>query len=822
MRFKQLDVRSGISLRSKMVFGGLLILLIPMTIVGSVTYINSSRTLEGISSLQLVQIAASFSGMIQIVLQKDVKNLTSLANDPKIISDMQDGRYNKIQERLKDLFILLAADFEGLGVYDANGIIIGDGMDETRAGISIAERNYFKAAKKGKTGVGPMVHSKATGAPVFGLSAPIISSSGRFLGGVLGVVKAEYLTKYIASLKLGATGYVFMIDQNGTVIAHPDKSLILDVNIREIPEVKPLADKMLRQKSQAVEYSYLGVEKIAGIYPVSLTGWSIGACQNKNEIMALAYSNMNFLLMVIGVLVILFILAVLIFSKRVSAPVQSTLITLNQAIDQAAEAFLIIGLDGKVQFANPAAAVIVGRSKSDIIGNPLRMGAELSRSEQEILKAMKEETIWSGRIEGTRQGGSGYIMALTLTPVLNAAGKLMCYLAVGRDITEESMLHEKYQQSQKMEAIGALAGGIAHDFNNILSAVFGYTELALTSLEDKGKIEHYLKQILGAAARARDLVSHILTFSRKADLGRKPIVPKYIIKEALKLLRASLPSTIEIREWLKSSAAILGNETQIHQMTMNLCSNAGYAMENSGGVLEITLDEIEIKDDLLLQYPDLQPGRYLRFITADSGSGIPGDVLERIFEPFFTTKPVGEGTGLGLSVVHGIVISLGGGITVDSEPGQGTVFTILLPIVEIFISHVNEVERKELPGGTERVLLVDDEEAIVQSMQTLLIELGYRVRAFNQSAMAWEEFASHPDEYDIIITDYTMPKLTGVALSEMIRHVRPDIPIILCSGYLTLEDKLEHLRPIEFLRKPVTAIEYARTLRQVLDESGET
>ena len=814
------SISPPITLRSKLVLGGVLLILIPLTVVGAVTYINSSRTLADISRVQLVQVASSLSGMIQIALEKNVNSLKSVASDARVIGDMQAGRYQNIQKLLPDLYTLLSTDLEGLAVYDTRGVIIADGVDEARVGISISERNYYRAAKEGKTGVGPMVPSKATGVPIFGLSAPIMSLDGEFVGGVLGVVKAEYLTRYIASVRLGKTGYVFMIDQEGTIVAHPDKNLILTTKIQDIVEVGNLADGMIQQRTEAVEYRFRGYEKIAGIYPVTLTGWSIGACQNKDEIMALAYSNMNFLLIAIGILIILIITAVLVFSKTVSAPVQTTLTTLNQAIDQAAEAFLIIDRDEKVQFANPAAAAIMDRPMSDIIGNPFHLGTASSNNVREIIDAMEDLAVWSGRIGGTRRDGCGYTMALNITPILSPTNKLMCYLVVGRDITEELILHEKFQQSQKMEAIGTLAGGIAHDFNNILGAIFGFAELALHSLEDRAELETCLVHILGAAKRARDLVGYILTFSRKADLDRKPMIPKYVIKDTLKLLRASLPSTIDIRESLKSSAAIMGNETQIHQMAMNLCSNAGYEMEKSGGILEITLNETTVDSDMCLTYPDLRPGRYLSLTIADSGSGIPLENIERIFDPFFTTKPTGEGTGLGLSVVHGIVKGLDGEIMVTSEAGKGTTFNILLPIVESLFSSPVEEQQKELPRGTERVLLVDDEKAIIDSMQSLLERLGYSVRSFTQSTSAWEEFAAHPDAYDIIVTDYTMPKLTGIALSQMIRGIRSDLPIVLCSGNVALNDELDQLQPVLFIRKPVSVHELARALRQALEPDG--
>jgi PAS domain S-box-containing protein len=821
LRFYPSGGRSQLSLRSKLVFGGILIMLIPTTIFGTVTFLNSTSTLEKIYRLQLIQVSKSFSGMIQISLEKDVKSLTKIARDPQVVKDVLAGDFTRIQTKLAELYKLVSADFEGVALLSVRGEIVADGADANRVGISIAERRYFQMARQGKTGFGPIVRSKVTGAPIFGMCAPIMSPVGDFIGAILGVVKVDYLFNFISSIELGKTGYVFMIDQTGAIISHPNHDLFLTTNIKKIAQSQVFADLVFQQKQGVVEYIYRGVEKIAGISPIRLTGWSIAACQDRDEIMALAYSNMNFLLMVISFLIVLIIIAVLIFSLTVSTPVQTTLITLNHAIDQAAEAFLILSREGEVQFANPAAAAIIDQPVSEMVGNPFKFANASKDNGRKIIETMKQGAEWSGRMDGVRGDNSKYTMALTLSPVTSPNGKFMCYLAVGRDITEELSLHEKFQQSQKMEAIGTLVGGISHDFNNILSAIFGYTELGLKSLDNRKNLKSHLNRIMEAAERARDLVAHILTFSRKTDLDQTPLIPKYVVKGTLKLLRASLPSTIEIKESLNSSAVVMGNETQLHQMIMNLCSNAGYEMRKSGGVLKVSLDEIAVDGDMRRKYPDLNPSKYLRIKVADTGGGIPADTLERIFDPFFTTKPTGEGTGLGLSVVHGIVKSLSGEIMVASEMGKGSTFTILLPILEKWMLPEDDLQRKELLGGNERILLVEDEDAIAQSMKIILEDIGYAVRLFTQSMLAWEELSSHVDAYDIVITDYTMPQLTGVDLSKMIRGIHSDIPIILCSGYLDLDENLEQLKPIELLKKPFTSHELTQALRHALDQRGQ-
>ncbi len=812
-----------LSLQAKLVVAGMLILLLPILVIASATFLNSSHVLEEISKRQMVQISRSLSVMIRTALEKDLKILTQIAIDPQLVQERLEGRNTISNKKLAELYKVLGVDYEGLAIFDQHGTICADGADKNRIGISIADRNYFKAAQEGKPGIGDVVLSKATHLPCFGLCAPIISQDGNFLGGVLGILKADFLIRYVSSLKLGESGYAFMLDQKGMVISHPNTAYIMNFDVLKAPEFREFADLMLRTSSGTDEYTYEGTHKIAGFSTIELTGWKIVVTQNKAEIMELAYTNRNFILLISTAFIGLTVFAVLYFSRTISNPVQKTLNTLQQAISQATEAFLIIDANQKVQFVNPAMAAITGLPASELIGKPFDLSGLEQLNMNEIWQTVAEKKKWSGRITNEKEKSSMFTMELTITPVQTSNGTISGFLAIGRDITQELAMQDRIRQSEKMEAIGTLAGGIAHDFNNILSAIFGYTELTLNSLADPERSNRYLTEIINATKRARDLVNHILTFSRGSDLGRKPMIPKYVIREALKLLRASLPATIRIHTDIKSSAPILGEPTQVHQMIMNLCTNAAYAMKSDGGVIKVSLDEVTVDQDATLARAFVSTDSFLRLKISDSGCGIAAEAMNRIYDPFFTTKPLGEGTGLGLSVVHGIVKSLNGIITVSSKTGEGTLFTIYLPVIKMAVQTDRDDSQQKLPRGSARVMLVDDEKPLVQSGKERLEGLGYRVEGFTLPQEALETFLADPAAFDVIITDFTMPSMTGYELIKRVRTVRKDIPVILCSGYFLMEEKIRELdSAIEFVKKPVTTQEIARVLYRLLRDDQKT
>jgi PAS domain S-box-containing protein len=406
-------------------------------------------------------------------------------------------------------------------------------------------------------------------------------------------------------------------------------------------------------------------------------------------------------------------------------------------------------------------------------------------------------------------------------------GKPLHALVMAEDITEVKMAEENRQhlegqlrQAQKMEAIGTLAGGIAHDFNNILGAIIGYSEMAIYDTEEGSMVRHNMEQVLRAGHRAKDLVKQILAFSRKSEQDKKIILITPIIKEVLKLLRASLPTTIEIRQHFEPNlGAIFADPTQIHQVIMNLGTNSAHAMEKTGGLLDVKLLNVDLGPEDAAKFGELEPGRYVGLVVNDTGHGIDAANLERIFEPYFTTKTKEKGTGMGLAVVHGIVKGHNGGIKVISKPGKGTSFEILFPRTASEMQF-DTVQLKALPTGGERILFVDDEETLIDLGENMLAKLGYHVVTRTSPIEAKEAFKANPVKFDLVISDMTMPNMTGDILAKELMKIRPDIPIIICTGFSEQisAEKVKAIGISGFLMKPLTIRELARTVRSVLDQ----
>jgi len=499
---------------------------------------------------------------------------------------------------------------------------------------------------------------------------------------------------------------------------------------------------------------------------------------------------------------------------------------LQALIQSAPVAIDMMDSERKVLMWNPAAERILGWKAEEVIGKLHPMASDgMQEDYPDLIKAAFDGRIVNSiKTQQKRKDGSLINVSLSAAPVYDGFGKVFGAMEILVDITEniraeqeQSRLETQLRQAHKMEAIGTLAGGIAHDFNNILSAIIGYSELALTKMPEGTQARRNVEQVLKAGFRARDLVKQILAFSRKAETEKKVLQLSTVIKETLSLLRASLPSTIQIKEDLQEGkSVVLADATQIHQVVMNLCTNAAHSMNEKGGVLEIGLSRV---DASAAPHTELEPGAYMRLTVKDTGHGMTRETMDRIFDPYFTTKHMGVGgTGLGLAVVRGIVKSYGGAIGVESEPGVGSSFEVFLPEVDEEVSTQSPLQ-KHHQGGSAHILFVDDEASLVDVGRQMLEHLGYTVTTRTSSIEALEAFRADPKRFDLVITDTTMPNMTGIELSSEIRRVRADIPIILCTGFseMATPEKTKVMGIQELIMKPLAITDMARAIRRVLD-----
>jgi len=471
---------------------------------------------------------------------------------------------------------------------------------------------------------------------------------------------------------------------------------------------------------------------------------------------------------------------------------------------------------------NKAATKLLEKGFENLIGktcyNVFRGTTEPCENCPEIL-TFKNHKTYSGIVEHKTLGRT---FQVTTSPMLDDTGRLQGIVHVAKDITDQKQLEAQYRQAQKMEAIGTLAGGIAHDFNNILGVIIGNTEIALDKeISEQDPARYSLEQILSASHRAKDLVHQILIFSRQKEDHVKPINITPIVKEAIKLLRSSLPSIIEIRQELKTNSdTVLGDPSQLFQVMMNLCTNAAYSMREEGGVMRIKLTDENLDfADRALPHPDSESRPHIMLSISDTGHGIEPSIIERIFDPYFTTKPVGESTGLGLAVVHGIVKNLGGTLAVESQPGKGCTFRVYLPLIEsLAASEIRTTEPD--PKGDEHVLFIDDEQPLIDVAKRMLMSLGYKITTRTNSLDALDAFRLNPGEFDLVITDMTMPHLAGDKLAEEILRIRPTIPVILCTGFsdLITKERIKSLGVRQILQKPLIRHEFALAIRKVLNE----
>lgn len=485
------------------------------------------------------------------------------------------------------------------------------------------------------------------------------------------------------------------------------------------------------------------------------------------------------------------------------------------AIEQAAESVMITNHQGIIEYVNPAFEQVSGYSAAEVIGRKpgfLKSGEFSKEFYARLWNTISNGKVWKGQFVNRTKNGVLFKEEATITPVRDEMGVIVNYVAIKRDITREDELERQLRQAQKMQAIGTLAGGIAHDFRNTLALIMGHCEIAMGMVSEENPLSLHLEKMMRAGNRAADMVKQILTFSRQGEQHRHPIDLARIVTEAHRFLQSSFPATIEMPARIDPHAGqVLADPTQMHQVVLNLCTNARQAIGTRKGRIETKLDRVILPENTLMDTGILPPGTYVRLTVSDNGLGMNETVLPHIFEPFFTTKRKEEGTGLGLSTVHGIVMACNGGIKVYSKVGEGTSFEVYLPLLERTEIHV-EPDPVPVTGGSERLLLLDDDADIVKMVSQMLSGLGYRIETCTESEKALQWLRERPDDFDLLLTDNIMPKLTGVELAQQILASRPHFPIVLLTGYADgiTPEEAQHMGIAGYVVKPFT--EYALNL----------
>ncbi len=490
------------------------------------------------------------------------------------------------------------------------------------------------------------------------------------------------------------------------------------------------------------------------------------------------------------------------------------------AVEQSPNGIVIMDARGRVEFVNSAFTRNTGYGGPEVEGRTmqelLNPGGDPAR-ERSLWETVRAGRTWSGRVANIARDGHTMTVDTVFSSIVDASGAIVGYVVAGRDVTQQVAIEERAAQAGKLEAIGTLAGGVAHDFNNLLSAIVGYTQLARAKCATGTPEWRALGSVLQASQRAVDLVRQILAFSRRGDQEATPVQVAPIVDEALGLLRASVPAEVEIRRDLRSSALVLADPGGLYRALVNLGTNAALAMRERGGLLEVTLDDVDLDADAATPQ-GLHPGPHVRLRVRDTGCGMSREVAARAFEPFFTTRRPGEGTGMGLAVVHGIVHRARGAISVASEPGRGATFEVLLPQAAPGDCHVPR-QPQALPRGRERIVLVDDDAMVLDSTAEALRELGYAVRPHDRPAEALAEIEAAPGSVDLLLTDSSMPRMSGEELIGRVRRVRADLPVILFSGCCdgNPAERARSLGIEAFVMKPLRMEDLARLLRDVLE-----
>ena len=658
---------------------------------------------------------------------------------------------------------------------DERGIIIYNFPQSSSVGSDISDQKHVRELLRDHKPVISDVFRAVEGFDAVAIVVPVFRGAV-FKGSVTVLVNFESLAKrYLDVVKIGKTGYAWVVSRDGTQLYSPITGFTgknVFATIKGSPSLMAMVNDMLKGHEGTATYTFdrIGdrirqIREYAVYIPIHIanTFWSIAVTSAEQDVLSGLISFRNKL-------------AVVIVALFTCGMAFSTL---------GAKAWFIVKEEEKRK------QIEKKLQESEQTAEKFSRAGEVLQKAHAVLEQRVEE-----RTEELRKA----------------------YESLKQETRERERAEAQLRQIQKLEALGTLTGGIAHDFNNILAAMMGFAELAKDKVPEGSPEERYLRIVLDAGIQGRELIKQMLTFSRQSASEKKPLQLSTVMKETARFLRASIPSTVSIRVNVESeSGLILADPVQIQQVLMNLCTNAAHAMKEKGGILDLELSDFSVLAPET-GLDGMKPGLYMKLVVRDTGTGMPPEIVDRVFDPFFTTKTHEGGTGLGLSVVHGIVKQHDGHITVESATGKGSAFTVYLPQVTER-PKAEAVSEEAVPTGNERILFVDDEKPLVQMGEALLTELGYKVTSLASSREALELLKQNPSRFDLVITDQTMPEMTGVELAREILAIRPELPVILCTGfsYLVDADSAKAAGIRAFVMKPLTKGEIARTVRKVLD-----
>ena len=839
--------------------------IVPIVIVSLLVLNHLSSDNIAVIQKKNLLLAKAMSGQVEGFLREPLVVLQNIGTLIEVNPDYSQGQIQQIL----NLHVEGSQFFESIYILDDKGIVQYVGLSPDKQefkreviGIDLAHKEVYKKVRE-------------TGQPVWSdtflslISSKMSMALGVNLNGrvLVGNCSIDFLGSFVRRANIESQVITTIVDRRGAIVVHRDPGIAArHVNISHLLPVQ----EGFAGKDGTYEYFFDNDEYIGSVSHIPGPGWLVLVSQTKADAFRhITHTAIYFLLGGLGatLLAIFFTIArARSFSRPLSEfadrakviadgdyhlklrePVYleekelgESFLKMTDAIKErekallesegrfreifngVKEAILIYEFaTGKIMEVNQTMLDMYGYTREEALQLTAGdlSGGEAPYTKYDTIAILKKAIDegpqlfeWLAR----RKDGSLFWAEIALeSTAIGGEGRL---LVVIRDISERKRLKGELFQAQKMEALGTLAGGIAHDFNNILGAIIGYTELIGSKVKDDPKVTRYIEGVHHAAVRAADLVKQILTFSRGSGKEKISLQISSIVNETLKMLRSSLPTTIEIKKNIESQGVVLADPTHIHQIIMNLCTNAYHAMRETGGILGVTLKNVEVSGEGLPGV-EISQGGYLLLEVSDTGNGIDEQTKSKIFEPYFTTKEPGEGTGLGLAVVHGIVKSYNGSITLYSEPGRGTTFHVYLPrVLKEEAVVVAEQDKEPLKGGNESIMLVDDEKDIVTITKGALEKFGYKVVPFSNAVQAFQEFQMHSDQFDIVITDMTMPYMTGTELVQNIIEIRPDIPIILCTGYSELinREKAHAMGVAEYLQKPVEMENLLRTIRKVL------